>query len=72
MRQLLVEPKTTPHITSLATLPHRYEAVRSEILLPEESGALEAEGMEKTYHFTQKAIAEVVDVNVSCVRFHTL
>ena len=39
-----------------------FEAVRSEILLPEQAGSLEAEGMERTYHFTQAAIKDAVDV----------
>lgn len=42
-----------------------YEAVRSEILLPEQAGSLEAEGMERTYHFTQAAIKDAVDVTAS-------
>jgi len=38
-----------------------YKAVRSEILLPEESGFVEAEGMEKTYHFSQAELTAAVD-----------
>ena len=37
------------------------QAVRSEILLPEDSGFLEAEGLERTYHFRQKDIKQAVD-----------
>eukprot|EP00128_Syssomonas_multiformis_P001722 Colp12_sorted_trinity150504_noHs@31768 len=40
-------------------------AAQSEILLTEEAGYLEAEGMEKTFKFTQKQIAEHVDVSSS-------
>eukprot|EP00038_Savillea_parva_P028332 m.64414 g.64414 ORF g.64414 m.64414 type:complete len:552 (+) comp8223_c0_seq1:251-1906(+) len=39
-----------------------YAAARAEILLPEEAGYLEAEGMEKTYKFTQKELRGAVDV----------
>jgi U3 small nucleolar RNA-associated protein 7 len=38
------------------------EAARAEILLPAEQGALVAEGMSRTYKFTQEAIADEVDV----------
>eukprot|EP00049_Salpingoeca_infusionum_P018217 m.356247 g.356247 ORF g.356247 m.356247 type:complete len:577 (-) comp17484_c0_seq1:218-1948(-) len=38
-----------------------YEAARAEILLPEQSGFLEAEGMEKTFKFRQTELQEHVD-----------
>ncbi|KAJ2777882.1 putative U3 small nucleolar RNA-associated protein 7 [Coemansia javaensis] len=37
-------------------------AARSEVLLTEQAGFLEAEGMERTYKFTQKQIADNVDI----------
>ncbi|KAI9911660.1 hypothetical protein PsorP6_009300 [Peronosclerospora sorghi] len=40
-------------------------AAKSEILLPEEAGYLEAEGLEKTYKFTQKQLAASVDLNTA-------
>lgn len=39
-----------------------FEAARAEILLPEEQGFLEAEGLEKSYHFKQEDIVQAVDV----------
>ncbi|EDQ92027.1 uncharacterized protein MONBRDRAFT_17530 [Monosiga brevicollis MX1] len=36
-------------------------AAKAEILLPEQAGFLEAEGLERTYKFTQSAISEAVD-----------
>ncbi|KAJ2730863.1 putative U3 small nucleolar RNA-associated protein 7 [Coemansia sp. Cherry 401B] len=39
------------------------EAARSEALLTETSGYLEAEGMERTYKFTQKQLAEHLDIS---------
>ncbi|KAI8916747.1 NUC141 domain-containing protein [Powellomyces hirtus] len=41
------------------------QAARAEFLLPSESGHLEAEGMEKTWKFTQKQLKDNVDVNTS-------
>ncbi|KAJ2759247.1 putative U3 small nucleolar RNA-associated protein 7, partial [Coemansia nantahalensis] len=38
-------------------------AARSEVLLTETGGYLEAEGMERTYKFTQKQIADNVDIS---------
>ncbi|CAK4317719.1 unnamed protein product [Aphanomyces euteiches] len=38
-------------------------AAKAEILLPQEAGGLTAEGMEKTYRFTQEQLAEHVDRN---------
>ncbi|KAI8608587.1 WD40-repeat-containing domain protein [Chytriomyces sp. MP71] len=38
-------------------------ATQSELLLAEEAGYIEAEGMERTYKFSQKVIRESVDVN---------
>ena len=38
------------------------DAARAEILLPEQAGMLEAEGMEKTYKFSQQDIVKHVDV----------
>ncbi|KAJ3320094.1 Small subunit (SSU) processome component [Blyttiomyces sp. JEL0837] len=39
------------------------KAAQSELLLPESAGYLEAEGMEKTFKFTQEQIKTAVDVN---------
>merc|ERR1712013_592071 len=38
------------------------QAARAEILLTEQSGVLEAEGVERTHHFTQKDIAQSLDI----------
>lgn len=40
-------------------------AAKSEILLPSQAGMLEAEGLEKTYKFTQAQLAENVDQNTA-------
>ncbi|CAH0484786.1 unnamed protein product [Peronospora farinosa] len=40
-------------------------AAKSEILLPDQVGFLEAEGLEKTYKFTQKQLADNVDLNTA-------
>ncbi|KAJ1825359.1 putative U3 small nucleolar RNA-associated protein 7 [Coemansia sp. RSA 2599] len=40
-------------------------AARSEMLLTEDAGYLEAEGMERTYKFTQKQIGEHLDISSS-------
>ncbi|KAF4036466.1 BING4CT (NUC141) domain protein [Phytophthora infestans] len=40
-------------------------AAKSEILLPDQAGFLEAEGIEKTYKFTQRQLADNVDVNTA-------
>ena len=42
-----------------------FEAARSEILLPEEQGFLEPEGLERSYHFKQEEIKDAVDVSSS-------
>ncbi|KAJ2842467.1 putative U3 small nucleolar RNA-associated protein 7, partial [Coemansia brasiliensis] len=39
------------------------EAARSEVLLTEQAGFLEADKMERTYKFTQKQLAEHVDIS---------
>ncbi|KAJ3132749.1 Small subunit (SSU) processome component, partial [Irineochytrium annulatum] len=39
------------------------KAAQVELLLPEEAGYLEAEGMEKTYHVRQADLREAVDMN---------
>ncbi|KAI9501477.1 WD40-repeat-containing domain protein [Coemansia spiralis] len=39
------------------------DAARSEVLLAESAGFLEAEGMERTYRFTQKQLAENLDIS---------
>ncbi|KAI9470298.1 putative U3 small nucleolar RNA-associated protein 7 [Coemansia sp. RSA 989] len=39
------------------------EAARSEVLLTEQAGYLEADKMERTYKFTQKQLAEHVDIS---------
>ncbi|KXS10732.1 BING4CT-domain-containing protein [Gonapodya prolifera JEL478] len=44
-------------------------AARTEALLPEEVGFLVAEGMEKTYKFSQQEIRENVDLNTSAKNF---
>ncbi|KDO34990.1 hypothetical protein SPRG_18957 [Saprolegnia parasitica CBS 223.65] len=41
------------------------QAAKAEILLPEESGILVAEGLEKTHRFTQEQLAEHVDINTA-------
>eukprot|EP00123_Amoebidium_parasiticum_P011319 comp20647_c1_seq1/m.26757 comp20647_c1_seq1/g.26757 ORF comp20647_c1_seq1/g.26757 comp20647_c1_seq1/m.26757 type:complete len:542 (-) comp20647_c1_seq1:881-2506(-) len=41
------------------------QAAKWELLLPEQQGFLEAEGMEKTYKFTQKQLSDNVDVQTS-------
>eukprot|EP01135_Chromosphaera_perkinsii_P001323 Nk52_evm50s164 gene=Nk52_evmTU50s164 len=51
----------------LGRLDSKYEeaairAAKSEVLLTEEAGSLEAEGMERTYKFTQKEISDNVDI----------
>ncbi|ETV72413.1 hypothetical protein H257_12549 [Aphanomyces astaci] len=45
-------------------------AAKAEILLPEEAGVLTAEGMEKTFRFTQEQLAEHVDRNTAQKMFH--
>ncbi|GLD93365.1 hypothetical protein PINS_up001957 [Pythium insidiosum] len=40
-------------------------AAKTEILLPSEVGYLEAEGLEKTHKFTQRQLAENVDLNTA-------
>ncbi|KAL3674702.1 hypothetical protein V7S43_000640 [Phytophthora oleae] len=40
-------------------------AAKSEILLPDQAGLLEAEGLEKTYKFTQQQLADNVDINTA-------
>ncbi|RMX67985.1 hypothetical protein DD238_000114 [Peronospora effusa] len=40
-------------------------AAKSEILLPDQVGFLEAEGLEKTYKVTQKQLADNVDLNTA-------
>ncbi|TMW55883.1 hypothetical protein Poli38472_008531 [Pythium oligandrum] len=40
-------------------------AAKSEVLLPSQAGLLEAEGLEKTYKFTQRELAENVDLNTA-------
>jgi hypothetical protein len=42
-----------------------YTSARSEMLLSEEKGYLEVEGMEKTYKVTQKQIRAEVDVTTA-------
>ncbi|CAB3980828.1 probable U3 small nucleolar RNA-associated 7 [Paramuricea clavata] len=45
------------------------QAARSELLLPEEAGYLEAEGLEKTYHFKQSDIVKAVDISTANKHF---
>ncbi|CEG45292.1 WD40-repeat-containing subunit of the 18S rRNA processing complex [Plasmopara halstedii] len=40
-------------------------AAKSEILLPDQAGLLEAEGLEKTYKITQQQLADNVDINTA-------
>ncbi|KAG7384043.1 hypothetical protein PHYPSEUDO_003013 [Phytophthora pseudosyringae] len=40
-------------------------AAKSEILLPDQMGFLEAEGLEKTYKFSQQQLADNVDINTA-------
>ncbi|KAF9420456.1 Small subunit (SSU) processome component [Podila epigama] len=47
-----------------------YKAADSELLLTEQGGFLEPEGIEKTYQFTQRSLAKVVDVNTSHKMFN--
>ena len=42
-----------------------YNAARSEMLLPEDKGYLEVEGMEKTYKITQEQLRKEVDVTTA-------
>ncbi|CAM9805883.1 unnamed protein product, partial [Discosporangium mesarthrocarpum] len=42
-----------------------YSAAAAEILLPQEAGYLEAEGMEKTFKFTQAQLKGAVDLNTA-------
>jgi U3 small nucleolar RNA-associated protein 7 len=42
-----------------------YNAARSEMLLPEEHGYLEVEGMEKTYKITQQQLRKEVDITTA-------
>ncbi|RUP47835.1 hypothetical protein BC936DRAFT_145288 [Jimgerdemannia flammicorona] len=42
-----------------------YKAASSELLLTEDAGYLEAEGMERTYKFTQTQLANNLDINSS-------
>ena len=42
-----------------------YNAARSEMLLQEDKGYLEAEGMEKTYKVTQQQLKEEVDITTA-------
>jgi len=47
-----------------------FKSVQSELLLTEEAGYLEAEGMEKTYKFTQDQIRENVDLSTQAKMFN--
>jgi hypothetical protein len=42
-----------------------YNAAQSEMLLPEDKGYLEVEGMEKTYKITQEQLRKEVDVTTA-------
>ncbi|CAM9797492.1 unnamed protein product [Ascophyllum nodosum] len=42
-----------------------YNAATAEMLLPESEGFLEAEGMERTFKFTQDQLKEAVDLNTA-------
>ena len=42
-----------------------YNAARSEMLLQEDRGYLEAEGMEKTYKVTQQQLKQEVDITTA-------
>ena len=45
------------------------QAARSELLLPEEAGYLEAEGLEKTYHFKQSDIVKAANISTANKHF---
>lgn len=45
------------------------QAALTELLLAEEAGMLEAEGMEKTYHFQQRDIVKEVDYQTASKKF---
>ncbi|KAJ3155018.1 Small subunit (SSU) processome component [Geranomyces variabilis] len=45
------------------------QAAQAEFLLPQEAGYLEAEGMEKTWKFTQAQMKDAVDLNTSSKMF---
>jgi len=42
-----------------------YNAAQSEVLLSEDRGYLEAEGMEKTYKITQQQLRKEVDITTA-------
>lgn len=55
---------------NLKKLEYRYKAAATnakdaEMLLEEQQGYLEAEGMERTYKFTQKELVQAVDVSTA-------
>ena len=47
-----------------------YNAARSEMLLQEDKGYLEVEGMEKTYKVTQQQLKQEVDITTAQKVFH--
>lgn len=49
-----------------------YNAARSEMLLPEDRGYLEVEGMEKTYKITQEQLRKEVDITTAQKVYFTL
>ncbi|KAJ2704029.1 putative U3 small nucleolar RNA-associated protein 7 [Coemansia sp. IMI 203386] len=64
------EVRSKKHAAEMGHQQRRHQeaaiaAARSEMLLTEEAGFLEAEGMERTYKFTQKQIAENIDISSS-------
>ncbi|KAG9305178.1 hypothetical protein G9A89_010686 [Geosiphon pyriformis] len=46
------------------------QAARSELLLTEEAGYLKADGLEKTYSFTQEKLKEHIDINSAAKIFN--
>lgn len=73
--QDLEDKKLKTKLTKANKLRHHAaaRAARNELLLQEEAGLLEAEGIERTYHFKQHDIAKAVDVSsaskVRCPRW---
>lgn len=47
-----------------------YKAASSEILLTEEAGFLEPEGIEKTYQLSQRSLAKEVDISTTHKMFN--
>ena len=64
----IADRKTKAHVRYAETLADdaaTNAALHEKWLLPSAPGAIEAEGMERTYRFSQKDIAEAVDINAA-------